>query len=291
MAVTRPQVGDPDFVKRVREVEVIVERLQQSAWDFSKVPEAFARQSACDVMAKEVAVFHDGERITMIGRLVMAGVGTHFNLMGSQHADSEFMSAPNDVIRDINLQLGTRGLLEFDKFRNLPTPQRIYFYNRTKFYQPRDLVFWHLLHGAGVFPTSFEIMRRNFAAGKVVHNNLYRAPRPSSDPTQPNIMSSEGSDLFLTFPSKKIEFLEPSVFGGVIGETMHIEYLLTPKRVSISHPRLPLTLEGYVSLGGLQWHLRRFSGITPKIGLRDSSVPPEGQPLRSSSRTRSKRGR
>jgi hypothetical protein len=96
-------------------------------WDFATVSEVFAKDAHADVLAKEVALFFDGSRQTMIGRLMMSCVGSHFNLMGGHHADAEFLSRPNTVMEDINKELGTDGLREFPQIREMAPPQRIYF--------------------------------------------------------------------------------------------------------------------------------------------------------------------
>jgi hypothetical protein len=277
MKVGLPQFGDDVIFlrERIELAESVVRKLQENAWDFDAAPEVYAKDSRADVLGKEVAIFFDGERETMIGKLVMAGIGENFNLMGGNPVDSEFMSKPNTVIEDINKQLGTSSLREFSTFREMPPPQQIYFYNRTKFYQLRDMVFWLVLHDAGCFPSSLEIMKRHFAAGRVIHNNMYRPPQPSLDPDRPAIMTSEGSDLFLSFPTDVIQFMEPSVYGGMVEETMHIEYLLTLEPTKVSHPNLPLEGEAVVHIGGQRWHLRRFFGISPKNGVRGPDISAE----------------
>jgi hypothetical protein len=278
MAVARPQLGDPVELRgRILGAEKVISKLEKNNWDFDAAPEVYAKHAQADVLAKEVAIFFDGKRETMIGKLVMTGIGTHFNLMGGNNVDAEFMSKPNTVLEDINKQLGTASLREFPAFAKLPTPQQIYFYNRTKFFQLRDMIFWLVLHEAGAFPSSLEIMKRHFAAGKAIHNNMYRPPWPAKDPTKPTIMTSEGSDLFLSFPTDVIQFMEPSVHGGLVTETMHIEYLLTIEPTKVSHPHLPLEGEATVHIGGQRWYLRRFLGVSPKIGVRGQDVPPEGK--------------
>jgi hypothetical protein len=278
MVVRQPQLGsgDPaDIRARIMHAEDVVRQLEANNWDFDSAPEVYAKNSRADVLAKEVAIFFDGRRETMIGKLVTAGIGTHFNLMGGNNIDSEFMSRPNTVLEDINKQLGTASLREIPEFARIPTPQQIYFYNRTKFFQLRDMIFWLVLHEAGAFPSSLEIMKRHFAAGKAIHNNMYRPPRPSPDDHEPTYMTNEGSDLFLSFPTDVIQFMEPSVYGGLVTETMHIEYLLTLQPTSMSHPHLPLDGEATVNIGGQQWYLRRFIGIAPKVGVRGPDVPAE----------------
>jgi hypothetical protein len=58
-----------------------------------------------------------------------------------------------------------------------------------------------------------------------------------------------------------------------------VESLLTLKPSKVSHPYLPLTGEGKVKLNGTSYYLKRFSGITPKEGLRGPGVPEEGKPV------------
>src|SRR5262249_13204032 len=147
-------------------------------------------------------------------------------------------------------QLGTKGLREFPAFARLPEPQRIQFFNRTNFFTIKDLIFWHVLHGAGCFPSALEIMQRHLAEGKVIYNNMYAPAIESTDPKMPAFMTSEGSDLFLSFPTRAVVFNEPSMFGGLVGETMHIEYLLTPQKSDICHPHLPHSADAVVNLSG-----------------------------------------
>lgn len=277
MKVTRFSVGGPDYIKYRNEAVDIVTKLEAANWDFDAVPAVYAKEAQADVVAKEIAVFFDGSHETMIGRLVMAGVGHTFNLMGPHSADAEFRSAKGDVLAELNNQLGTNGLSEFPDFRRLPKPQRIQFYNRTNFFTIRDLIFWHVLRGAGCFPSALEIMQKHLGDGKVIYNNLYRPAVASDDPQRPAFMTSEGSDLFLSFPTKAVVFNEPSMFGGLTPETMHLEYLLTPEPSKVSHPHLPHTGDAIVFLGGQRYFLRRFAGISPKLGLRGPKVPEEGR--------------
>jgi hypothetical protein len=276
MKVTRSSVGGPDYLRLRNEADQIVKKLEENNWDFDAVPEVYAKDAQADVVAKEIAVFFNGTRETMIGRLVMAGSGHTFNLMGPHSADAEFRSTSTTVLADINYQLGTDGLREFPAFRRLPKPQRIQFYNRTSFFNIRDLIYWHVIRGAGCFPSALEIMQRHFADGKVVYNNLYSPAVPSDDPNNPAFMTSEGSDLFVSFPTSRVQFNDPSMFGGLVPETMHVEYLLTPEPSNISHPHLPHTGDAKVTIAGQPYYLRRFAGISPKLGLRGPQVPPEG---------------
>ena len=124
MAIMRPQLGDlVSLRERIRVAEGVVRKLEANNWDFDAAPEVYARHAQADVLAKEVAIFFDGKRETMIGKLVMAGVGTHFNLMGGNNVDAEFMSKPNTVLEDINKQLGTSSLREFPGFAGNKKPE------------------------------------------------------------------------------------------------------------------------------------------------------------------------
>src|SRR5262249_18821098 len=134
-----------------------------------------------------------------------------------------------------------------------------------------------VLRGAGGFPSALEIMQKHLTDGKVVYNNLYRPAIASDDPNPPAFMTSEGSDLFLSFPTKAVVFNEPSMYGGLVPETMHLEHLLTTEPSNVSHPHLPHTGDAEVFLGGQRYFLRRFAGISPKLGLRGPRVPEEGK--------------
>src|SRR5215471_6741827 len=109
MALNRPAVGGPEYLKITREATEKVDKLEASNWDFDKVPEIFARKQHADVMAKEAVHLHDGRTMTRIGRLVLGGVGTHFNLMGSIPADATFKVATeytDHALQAINQQVG-----------------------------------------------------------------------------------------------------------------------------------------------------------------------------------------
>src|SRR6266498_882901 len=118
----------------------------------------------------------------------MGGVGEAFNLMGPIPADAEFKIGGGEVIDEVHRQLRTGGLEEVSEFRALGPLQDIQFFNYSNFFQLRDLVFWLVLHGAGCFPSTLEIMVRNFAAGNFVQNNMYRPRQPSLDPARPALM-------------------------------------------------------------------------------------------------------
>jgi hypothetical protein len=273
MALTRASVGGPDFVKVRRQAEAVVLKLEKNNWDFGATPEVFAKQAHADVFAKEIAFVHDGSRQNIIGRLIMGGVGTHFNLMGPIRSDADFKVTQSALLDTINHQLGTSSLEDFPELRKLAPPQDVEFYNHTNFFSLRDLIFWHVLYGAGCFPSTLEHMTRHFAAGKVVQNNVYRPAIPSLSPKRPAIMQAKC--MSLSFPSKVVEWMDKPLFGGLAPDTMHIEYLLTTTPSKVSHPYLPLEHEGIVEYGGTRWHIRRFKGITPKEGLRGPRVPPE----------------
>src|SRR6266542_1210887 len=156
MAVNRPSVGGPEFTRLVRHVGEKVDELEAANWDFDRVPEVFARNAAADVLAKELVQRHDGRTMTRMGRLILGGVGTHFNLMGTMHSDSQFKVVSSDLLDQVNAQLGTRGLLaEMPEYRALETrlgrPQDVEYHNYGVFYTLKDLVFWLLMHDAGCF--------------------------------------------------------------------------------------------------------------------------------------------
>src|SRR6266540_1560696 len=112
MALNRPAVSGPEFSKIVAEASDKVEKLEANNWDFDRVPEIFARRQYADVLAKEAIHLHDGRTMTRIGRLVLGGVGTHFNLMGTFPADTTFKVATeytDHALQAINQQVGYRG--------------------------------------------------------------------------------------------------------------------------------------------------------------------------------------
>lgn len=276
MALNRPSVEGPAFAQLVAKADAVVDRLQKNRWDFSAAPEVFAKAAPADVLAKEVAHIFDGERVTTrIGRLVMGGVGSHFNLMGPIPSHSEFRAVDSSVLDEINRQLGTKGLDDIPDYRKLGTPQQVEFYNYGLFYELRDLVRWFVIHDSGCFPSTLEFMARHFASGNVIQNNMYRPARPSSDPANPAIMMARC--ISVSFSTRVMEWMDKPLFGGLSPDTIHIEYLLTPKPTDISHPFLKPDLETAVTLSGLRYHLRRFTGITPKEAARGPGVTAEGQ--------------
>ncbi len=218
---------------------------------------------------------HDGQRMTRLGYLVMGGVGEQFNLMGPIPANSQFRIGGGGIIREIHRQLGTKGLQEIPEFQELGRPEHIEFYNYSNFFQLRDLAHWLVLHGAGCFPSTLEIMVRHFAAGNIVQNNMYRPRRPSVDIKRPAIM--QAACMSVSFPSDVVEWMDKPIFGGLKPDTIHIEYLLTPEPSQVSHPYLDLIGEGEVTYDRRHYYVRRFVGITPKDGLRGLDVPPEGK--------------
>ena len=277
MAVRRPSVEGIEAINIIRDARATVQRLKESNWDFQQFPQVFARDPAADVLAKEIVHVFDGRSMTRIGQLVMGGVGRTFNLMGPIPTDSVFKVAPPAVLGTVNRQLKNPGLRALAEFRALGTPQPVDFFNYHLFYGMEDLVFWALVHDAGVFPSGLEHMTKHFAAGNLVQNSLYSPPSPSRSKKKPAIMVSVG--LNLTFPSKVVEWMDKPLYGGLSKETLHVETLLTLKPSKVSHPYLPLTGEGKVTVGEQTYYAKRFSGITPKEGTRGPNIPEEGKPV------------
>ena len=85
--------------------------------------------------------------------------------------------------------------------------------------------------------------------------------------------------LHLQFPSRVVEWMDKPLYGGLAKDTLHVETLLTLKPSRVSHPYLPLTGEAKIRLNGTAYYLKRFSGKTPKEGLRGPGVPEEGKSL------------
>ena len=273
MADSVLSVEGPDFAKKVRFAEDVVRKLEANNWDFDSMPDIFARRAAADVLAKEIVVIHDGQTLTRVGRLVMGGTGTQFNLMGPIPPNSIFKVTDDSLLNEIHRQLGIDGLNELPKYRKLGKPEKVEFFNYTNFYQLRDLVFWSVLHGSGCFPSTLEHMARHFATGNVVQNVMYRSNLVPSKPKKPVIMTA--ACLSVSFPSSVVEWMDKPLFGGLAKETIHMEYLLTPVPSKVSHPYLSLVDEGIVEFGHSRYYVRRFAGVTPKDGLRGPTVGPE----------------
>ena len=278
MAVNRPFVEGPEWITVVRNATKLVHKLEGNNWDFDTVPQAFARNAAADVVAKEVLHIHDGHTMTRMGHLVMGGVGGAFNLMGPIPSDSRFMVTDSTALNEVKKNLGSRGLDDLEEYHKLTARygelQTVKFFNYGAFYTLRDLVFWLLVHDAGCFPTTLETMVRHFAAGHVVQNDMYMPARPSNDRERPALMTT-GACMMVQFPSTVIEWMDKPMFGGLAEITVHVEYLLTLQPTDVSHPYLPLVDEGRVRLGYQDYYQRTFAGVTPKDALRGPGVPAE----------------
>jgi hypothetical protein len=278
MAVNRPFVEGPDWVNVVREATELVSKLEDNNWDFDTVPQAFAREAAADVVAKEVLHIHDGHTMTRMGHLVMGGVGNAFNLMGPIPSDSRFMVTDSSALNEVKKNLGSRGLDDLEEYHKLQSRygelQTVKFFNYGAFYTLRDLVFWLLVHDAGCFPSTLETMVRHFAAGHIVQNDMYAPARPSYDKDRPALMTT-GACMMVQFPSSVVEWMDKPMFGGLAEDTVHIEYLLTLQPTDVSHPYLELVSEGKVRLGYQDYFQRTFAGVTPKDALRGPGIPAE----------------
>ena len=275
MALPALSVEGPEFAQRVKEADALTRKLEENQWDFDIAPQLFGRTAACDVAAKEIAIIHDGKMQTRIGRLVMTGVGSQFNLLGPESPLALLKNSNSSLLDTINSQVGSSGLYDFDEFHKLRPPQRVEFHNFNTFYQPRDLVFWSALYDCGLFPSGFEHMVRHMAAGRAIHNVLFDPAIGALDMRSPVTM--QAACLMLQFPTPEIEWMDKPLFGGVVRETMHIVNLLTLEQTKASHPYLPLVGEGKVEYCEQRYYLRRFVGISPKTALRGPGIPPEGQ--------------
>ena len=221
MALNRPSVSGPDFAKIVADASAKVDKLEANNWDFNTVPEIFARPQRADVMGKEAIHLHDGRTMTRLGRLVLGGVGTHFNLMGSIPSDATFKVATeytSHALGEINQQVGHLGLYDVPEYRQIEQQfaqaEQVEFNNYGMFYRLKDLVTWLLVHDAGCFPSTLEIIVRRFAMGNVVQNNMYQTKRPAGDGKTPVLMRSPG--LMVQFPSKVVEWMEMPIYGGLV---------------------------------------------------------------------------
>jgi hypothetical protein len=276
MAMAGPSVEGPLFAEKVRRAEAITRKLQEHRWDFGAVPELINPDAMCDVAAKEMVLIHDGRMQTRIGRLVIAGVGAHFNLLGPESPMSVLKSEDTMIIEDLNRQIGSEGLYEFSQFKKLGRPQQVEFYNFSEQYQTRDLAFWGALHDTGFSPSGFEHLTRHLAAGKVMHTAIFSARLPSKDRKRPIVMQAR--PLHLQFPTTVVEWMDKPFYGGIMKETIHIENLLTLEPTRVAHPYLPLVAEGKVELNHQMYYLRRFAGIAQKDGVRGPNIPQEGVP-------------
>jgi|ERR1017187_300850 hypothetical protein len=275
MMVLRPSVEGIESIRIIREARETVRLLKEANWDFQGFPQVFAKNPAADVMAKELVHVFDGRSMTRIGRLYMVGVGKTFNLMGPIPPDSAFKVEAPTALAEVNRQVKSRGLLDLKEFRALGKAQPVDFFNYSLFYGMEDLVFWALVHDAGVYPSGLEHMAKHFAAGNLVQNSLYAPAKPSKSKKNPALMVSVG--LHLQFPSKVVEWMDKPLYGGLAKETLHMETLLTLKPSRVSHPYLPLTAEGKITLKQTNYYFKRFAGITPKEGTRGPNVPEEGK--------------
>ncbi len=274
MRINRPSVEGPAFVRLVRKVQQKVKTLEEHNWDFAAVPEVFAEpDAAADVVAKDLVHVFDGYSMTRVGRLIMGGVGTHFNLMGPIPSDARLRITTPHLLEEVNRQVGSRGLEDLREYKRIGQPQQVEFYNYGVFYSARDLVFWLLLHDAGCYPSTLEHMVRKFAEGFVVQNDMYSPSIPSLDVRHPVFM--QGACLMMQFPSSEVEWMDKPLFGGLAKETTHVETLLTLKPTKVSHPYLPLVTEGKLSFGHQGYYFRRFAGVTPKDALRGPTVRAE----------------
>ena len=158
--VVRSPVRGPDFTRQVEFAQAVVEKAQSLDWEFGKVPELFAMDSRADVVAKELVIVHDGHRQTLIGHLVMAGIGSRFNLMGPLQPDAEFKIKPNSLLEDLGDVFGYGELEDYLEGTGYDRPVDVDYFNHTMFFTLRDMIFWHVLNGSGGFPSSLEHMKR-----------------------------------------------------------------------------------------------------------------------------------
>ena len=270
MALLRPSVEGPDFAKLVREADSTVRKLEENRFDFSKAPEFFAQDAAADVVAKEIVHIHDGKTMTRFGRLIMGGVGKHFNLMGPIPPSARLSVKSPTILDKVNRQLKSKGLADLPEYRRLGKVQEVEFFNYEIFYTLRDLAFWLLVHKAGSFPSSLEVMVRHIAAGNIVQSNQYAPVQPSRNPRTPVFMAA--GCLMVQFPTTVVEWMDKPIFGGLARDTIHVETLLTTKKTSVSHPYLPIAREGKLNIDGRNYYYRRFVGVTPKDGIRGPDI-------------------
>src|SRR6266540_1531152 len=253
MAVAAPSVAGPEFAEKVRRADEITRRLQESNWDFDAVPELFTRAATCDVVAKEIVTIHDGRAQTLLGRLVMNGIGEEFQLNSPSSALNITLPGRPEVFKEINDQLGSRGLEDFEEFQGVKDIQQVVFYD------------------FGLSPSGFEEFSRHLAAGKVVTSMRFRPSRPSLDSRPVYVQGFTGK----RFPTPVVEWIPKPLFGGIAPDTLHLETLLTLDPTDLAHPFLPLVAEGAVELDGRRYYMRRFAGTSAKAAVRGPGGGPE----------------
>lgn len=268
-----PSVEGPNFARKVEEARSLTNKLEKSNWDFDLVPQIYAKNSRADVLAKELVFVHDGSRQTIYGKLITGGFGERFNLMGPIQANSIFKIEPTNIFEVLKTQTKTRGLRDIKAFRALPKPQKVELYNYTNFYSLKDLIFWHLLYGAGSYPSTLAHMARNFPLGKIIQNSMYMPPKPVKSGKSPAIMTFDR--LSVSFPTKRVEWMEQPLYGGLVTDTMQSEYLLTKSDSKVSHPYLEMAKEGKIRWKGESWYYKYFVGTTPKDGVTGPGMGPE----------------
>ncbi len=265
MAVRLPLVQGPDHVKLARAATDKLNLLRKSNWDFNKVPGVYARDSKADVVSKEMVHIFDGQRMTRVGRLVMGGIGSAFNLMGPIPSDSEIKMTDATLLDAVSRQLGTRGMRDHPDYEKIAGAQEVEFYNYGTFYTLDEMVFWLLLREAGCYPSTLAHMVDEFARGKVVQNYMFKPTRMPKVDGAPMLM--QGRCMTYSFPSDAVQWMERPLYGGFAKDTMHVETLLTRGPSDVSHPYLELTETGMIEFGHQRLYARRFVGTTPKDAI------------------------
>jgi hypothetical protein len=272
-----PSVEGPEFIEKVARADEIIGRLQSGGWDFEKAREVFARDARADVLGKEILNFYDGRQISRYGKLILGGVGRSFNLIGHFPSTATFRvngHGVTDLVKEVKAALGSDGLTEVPRYRELGRPQKIEFFNYSIFYTLEELIRFFILNNSGCFPSTLEHLKRLFAAGNIIQGSQYAPAIPSFDLGRPAMMEVEC--LEMSFPSRTMEWMERPLYGGLDQVTVHKEYLLTPERTELAHPFLELERTGKVNVNGRTWYAREFGGLVHKEGIRDSSGPEEG---------------
>lgn len=273
MLVMRPSVEGPDFAKLVRHSTDLVSQLEANSFDFNAIPEFFAKKATADVFAKEIVHVFDGKTLTRYGRLIMGGIGSHFQLMGPIPPNAALRISSTAILDEVNRKLKSKGLNDLPEYRALGKMEEVEFYNYEIFYTLSDLAFWLILHQAGSFPSSLEVVVRHMAAGNLVQSNMYAPRKPSTNSKKRALMIANG--LTVQYKTNVMEWMDKPIFGGLAKDTIHVETLLTTRKSDVSHPYLPLVREGKIEVAERNYFYRRFAGITPKDGLRGPGVKPE----------------
>ena len=190
---------------------------------------------------------------------------------------ARYIGGRPSVFDEINRQVGSDGLNDFDEYREMTPRLGVEFYNPTVFYKPDDVVFWNALNGFRLFPSGFEDVRRQFASGNVIRNLMFSPgiARPDAmEKWKDDATERDDPVVFMEahagvqFPTPVVEWMPKPLYGGMTESALHIDTLLTTEPTDLAHPYLELIAEGRVVLDYRMLYMRRFAGISQKEAVR-----------------------